>query len=111
MALPQVQVTGSLNPENELSDALRAAINHERSFYSNGFVEDDSFYTLPGGTSDAPAGTVIKVQEDANASLYTLPPDTALSRFVYQSKDFKGDLVPVSAYILWPFSPKSQPDG
>ncbi|PQE13484.1 secretory lipase protein [Rutstroemia sp. NJR-2017a WRK4] len=86
-----------------LPSNIQAALDYERSNWANGSVKEDPFYTLPG--------TLIKLQEDANASNYTLPPNTAISRFIYQSKDLNDNLVPVSAYILWPFLPRRQSDG
>ncbi|KAL8881370.1 MAG: hypothetical protein Q9192_007811, partial [Flavoplaca navasiana] len=35
----------------------------------------------------------------------------ALSRILYQSENLQGSPVPASAFILWPFQPRTQPDG
>jgi pimeloyl-ACP methyl ester carboxylesterase len=99
------------NSAAALPSNIQAALDYERSNWADGSVKEDPFYTLSGGSANFPAGTLIKVQEDANSSNYTLPPNTAISRFVYQSKDLNDNLVPVSAYILCPFSPRSQSDG
>ncbi|KAL9025940.1 MAG: hypothetical protein Q9180_007570 [Flavoplaca navasiana] len=40
-----------------------------------------------------------------------LPPATALWRFLYQNETLQGSPVPASAFILWPFQPRTQPDG
>ncbi|KAL8989948.1 MAG: hypothetical protein Q9169_008242 [Polycauliona sp. 2 TL-2023] len=90
---------------------LTTALTFERSNWANSSVEDDSFYRVPSNSSHLPAGTLLKRELYTNTSLYTLPPQTALSRILYQSKDFNGTLVPASAYILWPYSPRTQPDG
>ncbi|KAL8918033.1 MAG: hypothetical protein Q9172_005583 [Xanthocarpia lactea] len=89
---------------------VQAALAYERSTFANGSVENDSIYHAPANSSNLPAGTLLKLEFYTNTSLYTLPPQTALSRILYQSKDFNGSLVPASAYILWPYSPRTQPD-
>lgn len=39
-----------------------------------------------------------------NTSDHTIPPNTALSRFIHVSGTINATLVPVSAFILWPFA-------
>jgi pimeloyl-ACP methyl ester carboxylesterase len=94
-----------------LPQSVIDALNYERTSWAHGSVKDDSFYSVPNGTAHFSPGTLIKLQEDANSTAYTLPPNTAISRFIYQSKNLNGDLVPVSGYILWPLSPRKQSDG
>ena len=67
--------------------------------------------TLCPRTLKAPAGTLLKVEKDVDTFKYLLPPATALSRVMYQSENLSGALVPVSALVLWPYPPRSQPDG
>ncbi|KAI9749235.1 MAG: hypothetical protein M4579_006951 [Chaenotheca gracillima] len=93
------------------ADNIAVALNFERSNYAHGPASGDDFYKAPKKLSRSPAGTVLKVQVDANASLYTLPPNTAISRILYQSKNFNGSVVPASAYVLWPYTPRKQKDG
>jgi pimeloyl-ACP methyl ester carboxylesterase len=83
----------------------------ERSLWTNGSVADEDFYRVPANTSCAPAGSLLKLQVNANASAYLLPPGLTISRFLYQTKTFNGSLIPASAYILWPYAARSQPDG
>ncbi|KAL9635953.1 MAG: hypothetical protein Q9204_002426 [Flavoplaca sp. TL-2023a] len=87
-----------------------AALAYERSTYSNGSVENEDIYRAPSNSTNLPAGTLLKLEPYTNTSLYTLPPQTALSRILYQTKNFNGTLVPASAFILWPYSPRTQPD-
>ncbi|KAF4628537.1 hypothetical protein G7Y89_g9614 [Cudoniella acicularis] len=82
-----------------------------RQQWATGSVLDDPFYSVDESTANAAPGTLLKVEKTTDTSLFTLPPATALSRFVYQSKDLNGSLIPVSAFILWPYSPRSSPDG
>lgn len=71
----------------------------------------DDFYRVPSHASNAPAGTLLKVQLDANTSAYNLPPNTAVSRIIFLSRNFNGSILPASAYVLWPFALRVQPDG
>ncbi|MCJ1381016.1 hypothetical protein MMC17_004125 [Xylographa soralifera] len=97
--------------EAALPNITQQALEWEQQQWATGSVLDDEFYTAPKGSAEAAPGTVLKVEHSTDTSRYTLPPATALSRFIYQSKTLKGSLVPVSAYILWPYSPRSSSDG
>lgn len=90
---------------------ISEALEFERSNWSDGSVADDAFYTVPADSTQVPAGTLLKVEKDVETSKYLLPPATALSRIMYQSENLSGALVPVSALVLWPYSPRSQSDG
>ncbi|KAG8531936.1 uncharacterized protein KY384_003572 [Bacidia gigantensis] len=83
------------------------AHNFEQSYRAHSSVLDDPFYTVPPESAYAAAGSLLKVEVSTNTSLYTLPPNLSLSRFMYQSKKSNGSLVPVSGYILWPYAAKS----
>ncbi len=109
-ALSPVQITEA-GISATLATNVENACNFERSVWANGSVTFDDFYHVPSYTSNAPAGTLLKVQQDANTSAYTLPPNTALSRIMFLSKNFNGSTVPASAYVLWPFAPRIRPDG
>lgn len=95
----------------QVADDIAVALRYERARWVYGSVSDEEFYRVPPNTSDAPAGTLLKLQTDANTTVYTLPPNTAISRFLYQTKTLNGTLVPNSAYILWPYLPRTQPNG
>lgn len=95
----------------ELADDITAALQFERSKWVYGSVDDEEFYRVPSGTADAPPGTLLKLQLDANTSAYTLPAHTAISRFIYQTQTLNGTKVPASAYVLWPYLPRTQPNG
>ena len=93
-------------PENFTDEDRRNitnAHNFEKSLRAHGSISEDPFYRVPKDTADVPAGTLLKVEEEIDTSCYTLPPNLALSRFIYQSKTSSGALVPVSAYVLWPY--------
>jgi len=91
-----------------LATDLAVALNFERSNWATGSVTTDPFYQPPRNTSTSPAGSLLK-HETANTTLYTLPPLTALSRILYQTTTLNGTLVPASASILFPYSPRHFP--
>jgi hypothetical protein len=82
---------------------INVGIQYERSNWAHGPVDEDAFYAVPNGSANAPAGSVLKAQIDANVSDYTLPANTAIWRILFQTKTLDGTLAPASAYILWPF--------
>lgn len=97
--------------ETSLPNITKQALEWEKQQWATGSVLEDEFYVAPENSSDAAPGTLLKLEQNTKTSLYAIPPAAALSRFVYQSKTLNGSLVPVSAYILWPYSPRSSSDG
>ena len=93
------------------SNATINAHNFELSYRARPSVAEDPFYTAPRNASDVAPGTLLKVERQSNTSLYTLAPSLSLSRFMYQSKTSNGTLVPVSAYVLWPYIARDYGDG
>ena len=96
---------------NPLPPPIVEAIDFEKSNEVNGSVRQDDFYSTPSGTAEADAGTILRLEEDVDTASYLLPPATAMSRYLYQTKTLQGNLVPTSACILWPYLPKSHKDG
>lgn len=94
-----------------LPSGVVEGLEFEKSNWAQASVLDDPFYDAPHAALECLPGTLLKIEKDVDTAKYLLPPTTALSRFVYQSETFNGSKVPVSAYILWPYSPRSQPDG
>lgn len=94
-----------------IPDVTRACLNFEQYQWATPSVLEDPFYSVDESTASAAPGAVLKVEKSTNTAFFSLPPGTALSRIVYQSKSFNGSLVPVSAYILWPHNPRSAADG
>lgn len=74
-------------------------------------MAQDPFYTAPQNATDGEPGALLKVERETNTSLYTLAPNLSLSRFMYLSKASNGTLVPVSAYVLWPYIARDFGDG
>ncbi|KAF9640793.1 putative secretory protein [Lasiodiplodia theobromae] len=71
------------------------------------------FYHIPSNinwTSSIPAGTVFAVENVTNTSLYTLPAPISMSRIIYQTATINGTNVPASAYVLWPYLPRTFPN-
>lgn len=92
---------------------VNIAIRFEQSNWATGSVRTDTFYTPPSNASTASPGSVLKVEDYTDTTLYTLPPNVALSRIIYQSFTYRFDHVnspvPASAYILWPWQPRIDP--
>lgn len=97
--------------EGPLPEITKQSLQWEKQQWADGSVLDNAFYSAPNGSLDAAPGTLLRLERQTNASLFSLPPATAISRFIYQSQTLNGSLVPVSAYILWPYSPRSSEDG
>jgi len=88
---------------------VEVALNYERSNGAGGLIKEDRFYDLPDDfdwDNLPPPGTVLKVEQYTNTSLYTLPPSVSMSRFLYMSETLNGTSSPASAYVLWPYMPK-----
>ncbi|CAO1597582.1 hypothetical protein XANCAGTX0491_001389 [Xanthoria calcicola] len=95
----------------DIATTMEAAWSFEQSTWATGSVASDQFYTVPPTSLSAPPGTLLKVDEAPDTAKFTLPPSTALSRILYQTRTLNGKAVPASAFILWPYSPRRQPDG
>ncbi|KAL8897308.1 MAG: hypothetical protein Q9207_007273 [Kuettlingeria erythrocarpa] len=93
-----------------LPTEVAEALAFEASNFANGPAVEDAFYRAPDETEKAAPGCILRVEE-IDTSKYLLPPASAMSRIIYQSENLKGAVVPASAYVLWPYSPRSQPDG
>lgn len=70
-------------------------------------IQDDAFYATPANFSSPKPGQILKIEWETDISEYSVPPGQALSRIMYASTDDRGNVVPATAAILWPFSPKS----
>lgn len=102
------------NLSSESANRINTVINFDRSQLANGGPAEDSFYELPqlsDTTSLLQPGTLLKVQDVTNTTSFVIPPNTALSRILYTTTDFNGTVIPASAFILWPFSPKTFKQG
>jgi pimeloyl-ACP methyl ester carboxylesterase len=95
----------------QLPPLIQEALAWETSQWTGENVLQSPFYEAPAESLDAPPGALLRLEEKTNTANYTLPPATALSRFIYQSETLNGRAVPVSAYILWPYSPRESTDG
>lgn len=104
--------TATSGQSSAIPTVVQDALQWDKQQWVDGNVSDsDTFYTAPSNSSGAAPGTLLKLEETTNTSLYALPPSTALSRFIYQSETLNGTSVPVSGYILWPYSPRESADG
>ena len=70
-------------------------------------ITNDPFYSTPTNySSNLQAGQILKVEVSSNDSAYDIPPGQHVSRIMYTSIDATGKVVPATAAILWPFTPK-----
>lgn len=113
LAIATIATTTTTNTTDDgLSPSAAQALGFERASYIDGSVTTDSFYThLPANASFASPGSLLKTKFNSNTSAFTLPPSSSLSRIIYQSKNLNGAPVPVSAFILWPYTPRIVDDG
>jgi len=87
---------------------INVALKFERSnWVATGSVTTDPFYTASCNTSHLPAGALLAVERNTDTSTYTLASTLAMSRILYQTETLNGTLVPASAYILWPWMPRT----
>ena len=97
--------------DSPFPDVIRRALEFQESQWATGSIYEDSFYVVPEGTADSVPGTLLKLENHVDTSKYTLPPATAIARIMYQSITINGALVPVSAFVLWPYLPRRLVDG
>lgn len=95
----------------QIADATEAAWEFEQSTWASGSVQSDPFYRVQPTSASAAPGTLLRVEEATDVSRYTLPPGTALSRIIFQTRTLNGAAVPASAFVLWPYSPRRIADG
>ncbi|KAF7898971.1 uncharacterized protein EAF01_008184 [Botrytis porri] len=113
MASQSDLVSSSQLPQSELAPEILEALNFERSMWVTGSVHTDPFYTLvlKSPSDSSLPGTLLKVQETVDPTLYSLPSSVSISRIISQSLTLTGDPVPVSVYILWALLPRRNSDG
>ncbi|KAI4268521.1 MAG: hypothetical protein L6R35_006753 [Caloplaca aegaea] len=95
----------------EIATTMEEAWNFEQSTWATGSVASDEFYIVPSTGLSAAPGTHLKAEEASDTAKFTLPPSTALSRILFQTRTLEGKAVPASAFVLWPYNPHRQPDG
>ena len=94
-----------------LTTEVLESLNFERSNRARGSVLDNDFYSVSSESADAPPGSLLRLEQNVDPSAYFLPAATALSLMVYQSQTLLGTTVPVSAFVLWPYCPRTLDDG
>ena len=106
--LTETQIKAA-NLSEETARSVEVALRYERTNNAGSLTQDDSFYELPASydaSNPPPPGTVIKVEEYTNLTLYTIPMSLSMSRFLYITETFDGKSQPASAYVLWPYLPR-----
>lgn len=95
----------------EIASAIEAAWDFERSTWATSSMDADPSYKVPSTGSSAGPGQLLKVEEATDTTKYTIPPGTALSRILFQTRTLENTAVPASAFILWPYKPKTHTGG
>ena len=96
----------------ELSESVLTAVNFERSNWAGNSARLDPFYAdVPANWADSPAGSLLKIEQNTNTSLYTLAASLSMSRILFTTKTHNGSVIPASAYVLWPWLPRRFEEG
>ncbi|KAK9245496.1 Alpha/Beta hydrolase protein [Lipomyces tetrasporus] len=97
------QITSSTTCGEKCQTRVLAAASFEAGQHA---ATDFSFYAIPSNFSkDLPPGTVLQVEDATDLSNYTVPSGLTMSRIIYTTVDLNGNILPASAYILWPYAP------
>ncbi|KAF5866937.1 hypothetical protein ETB97_008743 [Aspergillus alliaceus] len=103
----QVKLANLTRDQGAIIDTIT---NFDRSQLANGGAHEDDFYNvrnLPKDQWPTEPGKTVKLQEFTDPSPFSIPAKTAMSRLVYSTTNANGTLVPASAYIMWPYEPKT----
>ncbi|KAI1131068.1 alpha/beta-hydrolase [Nemania abortiva] len=107
-SVTSTQIATSELTAGDVND-LQVATRYDLSQLANGGVSQDAFYQLPpltNTTGPLQPGKLLKVQKFTDASNFSLPANTALSRIMYTTTNANGTVIPATAFIMWPFQPK-----
>lgn len=89
---------------------VQQAITFEHDSHATPLV--GSFYTIPASFKPSmKPGTLLSVEAHTDLINYTVPAGLTMSRIVYTSLSLNGTVVPVSAFVLWPYAPYSYKKG
>ncbi|KAL2835324.1 Alpha/Beta hydrolase protein [Aspergillus pseudoustus] len=90
--------------DEDCQSFLEMGLSFERSSYAHPGL--DAFYTIPEEFHPSmKPGTLLRVEEHTDLTNYTVPGGLTMSRIMYTSESLNGTIVPVSAFILWPYTP------
>ena len=109
--LPSINAQSSLPALNQSTtctgicqELVPLAIEFEHD--SHAHTPRDDFYSIPTNfTPSMKPGTLLRVETHTNLTNYTVPSSLTMSRIIYTSESLNGTVVPVSAFVLWPYSP------
>jgi pimeloyl-ACP methyl ester carboxylesterase len=90
--------------DKDCQDLVDTGLAFERSSRAHEGVDD--FYTIPDEFDPSmEPGTLLRVEEHTDITNYTVPSGLTMSRIMYTSESLNGTVVPVSAFVLWPYTP------
>ncbi|KAH8805081.1 putative secretory lipase [Xylogone sp. PMI_703] len=97
-------ISGSTTCKNQCPQNVQLGIAFEQA--SHAHTPRDDFYTIPNTFHPSmKPGTLLRVEQHTNLTNYTVPSSLTMSRIMYTSESLNGTIVPVSAYVLWPYTP------
>ncbi|KAL2848749.1 Alpha/Beta hydrolase protein [Aspergillus pseudodeflectus] len=90
--------------DKDCQDFVDMGIAFERASFAHEGL--DGFYTIPDDFDPSmEPGTLLRVEEHTDITNYTVPGGLTMSRIMYTSESLNGTVVPVSAFVLWPYAP------
>lgn len=90
--------------KEECQQLVRLAISYEHD--SHAHIPLDDFYSIPNKfTPSMKPGSLLRVETHTNLTSYTVPSGLTMSRIMYTSQSLNGTVIPVSAFVLWPYAP------
>ncbi|KAK5743817.1 hypothetical protein LTR17_002439 [Elasticomyces elasticus] len=98
----------SLDQNTTCNEQCHQLVQLGTAFEAESFAHTplDDFYTIPNtfNTSMEP-GTRLRIEAHTDLTNYTVPSGLTMSRIMYTSQNLNGTVVPVSAFVLWPYAP------
>ena len=108
--LPCINAQASLPAWNKSSTCkeecqrlVPLAISFEDDLHAHTPLDD--FYSIPSNfTPSVNSGTLLRVETHTNLTNYTVASGLTMSGIMYTSQNLNGTIVPVSAFVLWPYA-------
>ena len=95
--------------DDSIARNIETIMRFDQSQLAYGGPLEDEFYELPPLDNDTALlpGQVLKVQPFTDPSSYSIPAGTALSRITYVTANANGTIIPTTAFLLWPYTPRT----
>ncbi|KAF2671295.1 alpha/beta-hydrolase [Microthyrium microscopicum] len=97
-------ISGSTTCNGTCPELVTLSSNFEHSAMAHSPLDD--FYSVPANFSPSmKPGMLLRIEPHTNLTNYTVPSSLTMSRIIYTSESLNGTVVPVSAFVLWPYAP------